>query len=458
MTILYLSIGMASPLSMSLELCRRLRDRGHTVTYASHEDLSDRVGAHGHHFIRLHDPEPTSPIRLRRALADGREQCRRRRASIDDDGPVRLLDAVKPDRILADVEMHVAILKLIEPARTRGIPLLLTMAIFPVHPAPGRPPLHVTDPPADGAPGRRRLRRKWRRTRLERTHFEWKQRLARWRRLEPCPTVGYFCFDVDDLRDVARRHGVDLGRETTRRHWLRPFMYTRLPVLCWNARELDWPQGSPPEELPQNVRYVGPMVQRPRFAQDHSDDLDEEFRAWRRFDSERGADRPLVYASLGSFWAGDVDLLRGIVEIFARHPAWDLVLGLGRQARIDDLGPLPPNVLALPWAPQVEVLERADAAVVHGGVATLNECALLGVPTVVYSTGFVEQHGNAARIGFHGIGRVASTPHDIKPSIRHVLEDPAYRRRLDALRPSLERYAQQRVALGLIESAEVLPA
>ncbi|MEO1369641.1 MAG: nucleotide disphospho-sugar-binding domain-containing protein, partial [Acidobacteriota bacterium] len=281
-------------------------------------------------------------------------------------------------------------------------------------------------------------------------------RLGRWRRLVPRPSVGYFCFEIDDLRDVARRHGFDLRRETTRRHWLRPFMYTRLPVLCWNARELDWPRGSSPEELPANVTYVGPMVLRGGSTPAPTSEApDPSVDAWRRFRASRGEAgerRPLVYASLGSFWAGDTALLRHLVQIFVRRPEWDLVLGLGRQADADALGPVPRNALVLDWAPQTEVLADADAAVVHGGVASLNECALLGVPTVVYSTGFVEQHGNAARVDFHGIGRIAATPHDIESSIHGVLEDPAYRRRLDALRPALERYAQERVALGLIES------
>ncbi|MEM8995062.1 MAG: nucleotide disphospho-sugar-binding domain-containing protein [Acidobacteriota bacterium] len=233
-------------------------------------------------------------------------------------------------------------------------------------------------------------------------------------------------------------------------------MYTRLPVLCWNARELDWPGGSAREELPANVSYVGPMVLRGGATPASASEPDPALDAWRRFKATRGgADgerRPLVYASLGSFWAGDTALLRHLVEIFVRRPEWDLVLGLGRRADADDLGPAPRNVLVLDWAPQTEVLADADAAVVHGGVASLNECALLGVPTVVYSTGIVEQDGNAARVDFHGIGRIAATPHDIESSIQGVLEDPAYRRRLDALRPALERYARERIALGLIES------
>ncbi|MEM8996399.1 MAG: hypothetical protein AAGF23_16550 [Acidobacteriota bacterium] len=103
MKILYLAIGMASPLTMSLEMCRRLRDAGHSVTYASHEDLGDRVRAHGHDFVRLEDPAPAPPIRLARPLASFLEQRRHRRRSVDDDAPVRLLDTVRPDRIIADL-------------------------------------------------------------------------------------------------------------------------------------------------------------------------------------------------------------------------------------------------------------------------------------------------------------------------------------------------------------------
>lgn len=454
MKILYVAVGLASALHSSLELCRRLRRAGHTVVYASHADLGEKVRAHGHDFVRLEEPAATPKLRLKSPLVSFAEQRRSRRQSIDDDAPVRLLlDELRPDRILADLEMHVVILKLAGPARRRGIALQLILGFFPVHKAPGRPPLHKAEKPPTSFVGRLRLEWLWRRTRLERLHFEWKQRLGRWRRLELQPSVGYLCFEIDDLRATARRHGFDLKAETTRRDWLRPFMYTRLPVLCVNAAELDWPDGD--GDLPANVRFVGPMVfhdDEDRATDGNPDTPD----AWSSFAAGRDGERPLVYASLGSFWSGDVSLLRHLVDIFARHPEWDLVLGLGRQASVAALGDVPPNVLVLEWAPQVGILKQASAAIVHGGVTTLNECAYLGVPMVVYSTGFVEQNGNAARIDFHGLGLTAATPQDIEPSIRSVLHDPAFRRRLETLRPSLESYEHRKVAVGLIESAEVL--
>ena len=467
MRILYLSIGMASPLNLSLELSRRLVAAGHEMVYASHADIENIVRDHGHDFVRLRalgSDESTSSRASWRALAERR---RARRVSIEDDEPIRLLDEIRPDRVLADIEMHVAILKIAGPAAERGIPLLLTMAFFSVHRAPGRPPLHTPHVPATTLLARLYMQWLWLRLRLETLHFEWRERLARFKSLDLWPPIGYTCFAVGDLRAVARAHAFPLRRETSRSQWLRPFMYTRLPVLCLNHHALDWPS-----EPPGNVHYVGAMVmtEPPAGRREVATGLDESTRARLEAFLDADADQPLVYASLGSFWSADLDLLRAIICVFERRREWRLVLGLGGQLEPSALGSLPGrfpeakrrmpgNVLALGWAPQVELLTRADAAIVHGGVATLNECARLGVPMLVYSTGFVEQDGNAARIGHHGLGLVAEKTPDIGISkhieslLGRLLDDDAMRERLQAVQRELMAEEERGVAVRLVEEA-----
>ncbi|MEM8931407.1 MAG: nucleotide disphospho-sugar-binding domain-containing protein, partial [Acidobacteriota bacterium] len=140
----------------------------------------------------------------------------------------------------------------------------------------------------------------------------------------------------------------------------------------------------------------------------------------------------------------------------------DLVLGLGQLFDDVDFEP-PSNILVLDWAPQVEILQRADVAITHGGVATIGECARFGVPMLVYSTGFVEQDGNAARVAFHQLGVLgeASPKHgaiiDLDQKLSHVLNDSTFRRRLAALREPLLAAERSDLAVRRIESAEVLP-
>ncbi|MEM8934725.1 MAG: hypothetical protein AAGE94_26250, partial [Acidobacteriota bacterium] len=261
MKVVMISIGMASPLHLSLELSRRLVAAGHRVTYVSQADIEASVRAHGHDFVRLSDPpEAPEPPRWSDLLGRPGRFVRRlrarrhhRRASILDDEIEQVVRRLAPDRLVLDIEMHVPLLKLFH----CGIPIVLTMAFFSVYRRPGLPPLHTPLPPATSWLGRRRIDLAWWRLRLETLHFEQRQRWARWRRAAFFPPVPVDSFSIDDLREVARSRGVDLRRETSRRDWLRPLVVRRLPVLCLNLREMDWPQTPP-----ANLTYVGPMVHR----------------------------------------------------------------------------------------------------------------------------------------------------------------------------------------------------
>jgi len=180
-------------------------------------------------------------------------------------------------------------------------------------------------------------------------------------------------------------------------------------------------------------------------------------RPWEEVTERCRADpgRRLVYCSLGSYWAADTGLLRRIVEVFTRHPEWELVVGLGGRADPSTLGPVPDNVLVLAWAPQVEILASADAAIVHGGSAGLNECIVSGVPMLVCSTGHLDQNGVAARVGYHGIGRAcdgADVGSDRIESLLHeVLTDPGIAARVSDLSELAARPATRMAAVELLE-------
>ncbi|MEM8961820.1 MAG: nucleotide disphospho-sugar-binding domain-containing protein [Acidobacteriota bacterium] len=458
MKIVFVSIGMASTVNLSLELCRRLVAAGHEVVYVSHVDIEKAVRANGFDFVRLsaddemkhrHADAPLAwrDLRAPKRFVDRlRARRRLRRESIANDEVVRVIEALQPDRIVLDVELHHAMLKL----RRLSIPMVLIMGFFSVARHADVPPLHTTLFPEAG---RRRLRRAWQRLRLETWHFEWRQRLARWRKCDFHPPVVYDTFDIDDLRAVAKTWRVSLAREVSRREWLRPYAYRRLPVLCLQAREMDWPV-----EPPRNLHYVGAMVHPQRI----DTAIDEQARArWLAYVEARDSSRPLIYASLGTFWSADIAFLRRVIDVFAHRSDWDLVLGLGGTLEPGALEPIPENALVLRWAPQLEVLARADAAITHGGVASINECLRLAVPMVVYSTGFVEQPGNAARVAHAGVGIAADKDRDntadLERNLSRILTEPTIRERIEAMRKHLLAYEQAATAVKRIEAAEVVP-
>ncbi|MEM6277645.1 MAG: nucleotide disphospho-sugar-binding domain-containing protein, partial [Pseudomonadota bacterium] len=84
------------------------------------------------------------------------------------------------------------------------------------------------------------------------------------------------------------------------------------------------------------------------------------------------------------------------------NPDWE-VLGLVRTAQ--PVPDLPDNVTLVPWGPQRALLEHADVAVIHAGVASVIECIEAEVPMLLYPQ-VNDQQGNAARVAFHGLGLI----------------------------------------------------
>jgi UDP:flavonoid glycosyltransferase YjiC (YdhE family) len=94
------------------------------------------------------------------------------------------------------------------------------------------------------------------------------------------------------------------------------------------------------------------------------------------------------------------------------------------------VGPVPGHILVRPSVPQLALLARCSAVVTHGGVNTVNECLVAGVPMVLAPirddqpiiAGRVAAVAAGIQVRF---GRVQ--PAEMAAALRSVLDDPAYR-------------------------------
>ena len=208
-------------------------------------------------------------------------------------------------------------------------------------------------------------------------------------------------------RSWAENHGLQVDWDTPNA------TISKLAVITQTPKEFDFP------DVPQApaFHYAGPF----------HDDYGRERVA---FPWDRLTGQPLIYASMGTLVNGLSDVFRIILKAAAAIPGRQLVLSIGSNIQMDDIGPIPAGAIVVSSAPQVELLKRAELCITHAGINTTLESLALGVPMVAIPVGF-DQPGIAARIVYHGVGKsvpVASVnKEDLFGAIQEVLGNPSYR-------------------------------
>lgn len=143
--------------------------------------------------------------------------------------------------------------------------------------------------------------------------------------------------------------------------------------------------------------------------------------------------RTKIYLSLGTLYNDNIEFYRTVFTAFSDHPA-QFILSVGRRKDIRDLGLFPDNFIIQSSVPQLEVLQRVDLLITHGGMNSVNEGLNYGVPLVVVPQQ-IEQVLNGRQVARQGAGVVlADTPpyghldaRVLRRAVDKVLADPTYR-------------------------------
>lgn len=117
------------------------------------------------------------------------------------------------------------------------------------------------------------------------------------------------------------------------------------------------------------------------------------------------ADRRVLLVSLGTAFTRLPDFYRRCLQAYGDLPGWHVVLQVGQHVTLDELtrdAPLPGNVEVHPWVPQREVLEHADAFVTHAGMGGSAEGMVTGTPMIAAPQD-VDQFDNADALVAAGI-------------------------------------------------------
>lgn len=390
-TVLLVTIQGGGNLPPLMGLARRLTDRGHRVHVLSEPSVAGEARAAGCTFT----PWPTAPSgnAVDRDLAAARDwelrtpaQVLRFLGTVGDflfgaaglfahDVLVTLED-LPADVVLVDVGLVGALAG----AERFGCPTAVLMPNIYMRPTAGRPVLGSGWQPARGALGRLRDR--------------------------AAPYLFGRFIDLGLPRLNAAR--ADLGLAPL------PSVFAALDrcarVLVMTSPTFD----PPPDRLPANVRYVGPVVDDPAWAGAVPVPMTP-------------GEEPLVLVAMSSTYQAHQDLLNRVVSALAPLPARGLVT-LGPGLRAGEVRGAP-NVTVVPSAPHSEVLRNAAAVVTHGGHGTVIKALAAGVPMVVLPHGR-DQADNAARVLATATGlRLSrrSDPATIRNAVQCILAEPAYR-------------------------------
>ena len=197
----------------------------------------------------------------------------------------------------------------------------------------------------------------------------------------------------------------------------------------------------PPEHVPCNVRYVGPVTDDPPWVEPWTPPWPIE-------------KRPFVLVAMSSTYQAQDALLRRVVTALDDQPVYALVT-LGPGLRSNEV-PGTSNVAVAASAPHADLLRHAAVVVTHAGHGSAIKALAAGVPMVCMPHGR-DQNDNTARVVAAGAGvrlsRRASAD-AIRAAVKRVLREPSYRTNAERLARAFAAEAEHGPdALAEVEAA-----
>jgi len=130
-----------------------------------------------------------------------------------------------------------------------------------------------------------------------------------------------------------------------------------------------------------------------------------------------------------------------------------VLMSVGQNTDIADLGPIPANFTVRNNMPQLEILKQADLFISHGGMNSINESLYLGVPLVMVPQQ-VEQAFSAFRIAQFGAGQVIIprqlTAQRLHRAVEEILGESAYKTRAASFGATLNQGGHRRAAREIL--------
>jgi MGT family glycosyltransferase len=211
------------------------------------------------------------------------------------------------------------------------------------------------------------------------------------------------------------------------------------------SRRIEREFGVKPPNLAGVFNSVEPLniVYTSREFQPRSDTMGPEYKFVGPSIAERGdpTDFPLerlegaetaLYLSMGTVNNDRYDIYRKCMRAFGGADGKIVAMAIGRGNPVEPLEPIPDNFIVRNYVPQLDILQRVEVFITHGGMNGVHEGLYYGVPLLVIPQ-TPEQSFVADRVAAVGAGlRMDNgeiTPESLRNAIDVLLRDPAYRRK-----------------------------
>lgn len=128
--------------------------------------------------------------------------------------------------------------------------------------------------------------------------------------------------------------------------------------------------------------YIGPVINTQR--------------AHDPFPITREPGQKLIYIAVGTLYQADLHFFRACMDAFSEEDV-AVVMSVGKAVDPTALGKIPPNFTVAQFVPQLAILDEANLFITHGGMNSINEAVMAGVPMVVVPN-TIEQAVNGLRV------------------------------------------------------------
>lgn len=161
----------------------------------------------------------------------------------------------------------------------------------------------------------------------------------------------------------------------------------------------------------------------------------------------------VIYISIGTILKGAENFFRACIGAF-REKNVTVVLSVGNRFDIASLSDIPENFIVRNHVPQIAVLKQASLFITHGGMNSVSEALVYGVPMLVIP--FVsDQPVNAEQVVRLGLGRVLDyksvTPLSLKEAAFSVLSDNEIQENVRSMKENISHAPGNMGAVRIIE-------